>query len=742
MTRAHSGPALSSDSMLDAPAPLIGLCAALAIVVLASGSDSRASGPAGSGSAAAAAPTAAAPAAVAAPGGTGPGGAADTSMVEAAAAAKRALRSKHGESEALRIDRGVDQVMRYWRNEDGDAAAFREFVESEFLPSGEMLDASFDRFEFTSERIVGYFTSLVRDLRRGVDLDLGPILPIDHRFAAFSPAAHLSDDLFGNKIAFVALLNFPLTTLPQRMADGMGWSRRQWAEARLAQQFSTRVPAGVNQKLSEAYSTADTYISGYNIYMHHLLTPDGRRLFPEGLRLLSHWNLRDELKARYADPNGLPMQRMVALVMDRIVRQEIPGAVVNNPLLDWTPSSNAVAASNVKDAEPPPGAAAAPKADREPDERYRMWLDIFRAERLSDPYYPDNPTHIARRFNMNREIPEDQVKALFESVLASPLGERVGRLIEKRLGRPLEPFDIWYAGFKPRGRYQESELDALTKKRYPTPEAYAADMPRLLMGLGFAEEKARFLAGHIVVDPARGSGHAFGAARRDDQAHLRTRVGAGGMDYKGYNIAVHEMGHNVEQVFSLTTIDHTLLQGVPNTAFTEALAFVFQSRDLDLLGLAGPDPSQESLRALEEFWATREIASVALVDMAAWRWLYDHPDATPASFREAVVRIASEVWNRHFAPIFRARDVTLLAIYSHMVDSGLYTPDYPLGHLIAFQIEGHFRKQQGPMGAEFERICRLGSLTPDAWMRQAVGAPLLAEPLLKAAGVSLQALGG
>ena len=43
------------------------------------------------------------------------------------------------------------------------------------------------------------------------------------------------------------------------------------------------------------------------------------------------------------------------------------------------------------------------------------------------------------------------------------------------------------------------------------------------------------------------------------------------MDYKGFNIAVHEMGHNVEQVISLNDIDHTLLEGVPNTAFTEAI---------------------------------------------------------------------------------------------------------------------------------------------------------------------------
>ena len=79
------------------------------------------------------------------------------------------------------------------------------------------------------------------------DVDIGPLRAIDRRLAAFDPSAHLSDDLFGHKIAFVALLNFPLTTLEERLARGLGWTRRQWAETRLAQQFSTRVPASVNE---------------------------------------------------------------------------------------------------------------------------------------------------------------------------------------------------------------------------------------------------------------------------------------------------------------------------------------------------------------------------------------------------------------------------------------------------------------------------------------------------------------
>jgi hypothetical protein len=47
------------------------------------------------------------------------------------------------------------------------------------------------------------------------------------------------------------------------------------------------------------------------------------------------------------------------------------------------------------------------------------------------------------------------------------------------------------------------------------------------------------------------------------------------MNDKGYNLAVHVLGHHVEQVFSLYGVDHTLLAGVPGSAFTEALACVF-----------------------------------------------------------------------------------------------------------------------------------------------------------------------
>jgi len=81
--------------------------------------------------------------------------------------------------------------------------------------------------------------------------------------------------------------------------------------------------------------------------------------------------------------------------------------------------------------------------------------------------------------------------------------------------------------------------------------------------MGFKPDKAKEIASHITVDPARGSGHAWGSQMKATKAIYATRVGKNGMDYKGYNIAVHELGHNVEQTISLYMVDNYLMAGVP-----------------------------------------------------------------------------------------------------------------------------------------------------------------------------------
>jgi hypothetical protein len=661
----------------------------------------------------------------------------ETDMKESIAKLENELTAKYGEDARAGIARGLKQVAGFWRSEDGDAAAFEAFARTSFAGDKATRDALFSRLEFAFESLDGHMLEISRDFRRQSDLDLGTIYPFDEVLAGYDPSAHVIDDFFANKLAFTVLLNFPLTTLNQRLAEGQTWSRRQWAEARLAERFGKRIPADVNLAIGRASASAAQYIAEYNIWMHHLVDEKGQRLFAPKVRLLSHWNLRDEIKADYADPQtGLAKQRTIQKVMERIVTQTIPDSVVNNPTVDWNPWTNEVRPAAVQDSDTPAPAGRAPGNAPEPDRRYATLLATYQAARLVDPYSPTAPTLIARRFDENRQIPEARVRKMLEDVLSSPLVAKVAKGIEARLARKLEPFDVWYSGFRPRSTYTEAELDEIVRKRYPTPEAYKKDIPNLLMKLGFSSERARYLADHIIVDPARGSGHAMGAARREDKAHLRTRVEKEGMNYKGFNIAVHEMGHNVEQTFSLNDVDSTLLAGVPNTAFTEALAFVFQGHDLELLGLSSPDAKARATKTLNDFWGTYEIAGVALVDMAVWHWMYDHPQATPAELKEATLAIARETWNRYYAPVFGKKDVVLLAVYSHMIDSFLYLPDYPIGHMIAFQIERQMEKT-GTIGPEFERMTRIGNVAPDLWMKQATGSPVGPEALLDATGKAL-----
>ncbi len=649
------------------------------------------------------------------------------------------LVAKHGERQRPRIQQGLLQLALLWRTEDGNLG---EFARAQFQSEPTALQATFARLEAAMEQLDGHQNEITRELRRPSDVDIGPQWPVDALLSSMDAMAHTSEDLFESKVAFVALLNFPQTTLAQRLGQGSTWPREQWAAARLTGRFARRVPGPVQQRIALAASAGERYINGYNLWMHHLLDARGQRLFKKGLRLISHWNLRDEIRGDYTDKDGqgLAKQRLIAKVMQQIVEQKIPAAIIDNPRLDWNPETGAVTPAPPEEieADAPPPRATALVSGREPDTRYALLLDNFHAQQLADPYSPATPTLIARSFELGREIPEEKVVQLLTELCSSPLAKQVAARIEQRLGRKLEPHDLWYNGFLPRGRYAEAELDVTTARRYPTSQAFQADLPRILMQLNFAKDKARFLSEHIRVDASRGAGHALQVMRRGDFPHLRTRVEKTGMNYKGYNIAVHELGHNVEQVFSLYSVDHTLLAGVPNNAFTEALAFVFQQRDLELLGLAKPDPATDRLRVLHDFFSAWEIAGVALTEIAAWHYMYDHPDATPAQLREQVVRLARDNWNRYYEPVLGGRDTLLLGIYSHMIQNTLYLPDYPLGHLIAFQIEEHLAKQPpGSLGREFERMASYGAVTPDLWLVHATGAPLSTGPLLLATQTAL-----
>lgn len=622
---------------------------------------------------------------------------------------------KKNPSEKEKIEKGVHQVARLWQEKDGDDATFETFCLNKYITDPVEKEDVFLKISDYMEAVNGHFGQMSERLGWHVTIDTGPIHEVDYMFSTLSPRAHLTEDLYDKKIAFYIALNFPKLSLQEK--EALGDDRLAWAYARLGDWFTSRIPTSVRQQNSMVSNDASRYIDAYNIYMGHLQNPKGKKIFPEEMILLCHWNLRDEIKANYnKGKEGLDKQQTVYEVMKRVISQEIPKEAINSGEYDWNPYTNTL----FKDGKQVSFIPESP-------ERYQKMLNNFHSQQRIDQYTGD--TYIDRKFNDDMEMALTDVEVLFDSFLSAPELKEVGKLISKRLGRKLQAFDIWYDGFKARANLDTEKLDKEIRALYPDAKAMEKDLANILVKLGYSSDRAKYLADKIAVDAARGSGHAAGASMKGQKARLRTRIPSGGMDYKGYNIAVHEFGHNVEQTISLYDVDYYMLEGVPNTAFTEALAFVFQKRDLEILGIDNNDPEKEKMDLLDKVWSLYEIAGVSMLDISVWKWLYANPNATAAQLQDAVIRLSKEVWNKYYAPVFGVKDETVLAIYSHMIGYPLYLSAYAFGQIIEYQLENYFTGKDFP--TEVDRIFSLGSLTPNVWIKEATGNPLTVEPMLE-----------
>ncbi len=639
------------------------------------------------------------------------------------------LLNKYGDSQKFRIERCVNQVALLWRTTDGNISEFEEFCNTQFVADEATLDQLFSKLSYGYEMLNGYFILLSKELMRPLHLDWGPVTPIDELFGSYNAAAHMSEDLFANKIAFITALNFPSYTLKEKSELGEKWNRKEWAYARMGDMFTSRVPANLIQNFSTVNTNADTYISEYNIYLGYLVNDNNETLFADkDLKLITHWGLRDELKSQYADKeNGLARQEMIYQVMKRIIDQSIPKDVINSNKYSWNPFKNTL----VQDGKEI-------TFESEPNTRYQHIINQFKALKAIDAYTPSMPTYIQRKFEGEFEIPVDEVEQLFTELVSSKEVRDLGKIISQRLGRDLRPFDIWYDGFKARSGIPAEKLEAITTKRFANAAAFEKELPGILTSLGWTKEKAQFIGERVKVEAARGSGHAWGAEMHKDNALLRTRVPASGMNYKGFNIAMHEFGHNVEQTITLHDVDSYIMHGVPNTAFTEALAFVFQKRDLAVLGFKETNPDKVALETLDNLWSCYEIMGVSLVDINLWKWLYSNPNATAEQVKEATLTIAKDIWNKYYADVFGSKDEPILAIYSHMIDNPLYLSAYPIGHLIDFQLEKQFVGKS--FANEVERIYSQGRLIPQLWLKNGVGEPLSVKPILEASGKAIGTL--
>ena len=121
-------------------------------------------------------------------------------MATSLAALEPDLVAEHGEAQRRRVQRGLDQVADFWREQDGGRDDFEAFIKRQFAGDEETLTVMFSRYEKLLEQLDGHSLEILLAFREQSDLDLGPILPYDEMFAAYDPFAHMSDDFFANKL--------------------------------------------------------------------------------------------------------------------------------------------------------------------------------------------------------------------------------------------------------------------------------------------------------------------------------------------------------------------------------------------------------------------------------------------------------------------------------------------------------------------------------------------------------------
>ncbi len=366
-------------------------------------------------------------------------------------------------------------------------------------------------------------------------------------------------------------------------------------------------------------------------------------------------------------------------------------------------------------------------------------MDNVKVARALDEHHPDHPTAIDRKFGLEREIPEVEVERLLVDLLAAPVRRDLASLLSDRLGRPLEAHDVYFDDL-----FETRDADAMNEavRRLCTDEAgFQAKLPEILRGLGWPDEDADFLGTRVRVEIARGSGHAMRPQLPEYGAWLRTNRLKDQLGWDGFDTGMHELGHNLEQLCSTFFVPRPAMRGVPNTACTEAFAFLYQSLAKRVLGIEDNAAAERAHH--EETVASMlmacQIAGPSLVELRTWRWIYETGDACDAAgIRDAVLRNAKAVWDEFFLEDYGVDPYHILGAYQHMLGHPLYLADYAIGRTISHQIRSFMQGRD--LATETRRICSIGRMTPDAWMRIAVGGPLSAAPLIKDTGTAVEAI--
>ena len=650
--------------------------------------------------------------------------------------------ARFGATERARLAAGVVRVAERWTGEDGDAEAFEAFCADHFVEGAGQRARLLDRFEALLTTVQGHLNEIGRRRRRWVDLQGESEPAFDDLAATFDPAPSVSEEWYRQRLAFVALLNFESPTLQTMLEHGDFWSADEWAAARVGQTFGPRLPRELGDKNRAAWHRASQFVDNFHVPIGGVIDEHGDQPFESGRRLVAHWLIREAIVGEYGNPDGLSSQRAIGWVMRRHVDGTIPEVVMNGAAgnsagsQDGDPSSEPVAQPAWDPAENTVNEESVEPNETVGPARYAVMLERFALSRETDSYYPQHPTALARAFELDREITVEAVESLLIDLLGSPVRADLAAAATARLGRPLESHDVYFHDLT--GRPSTEALDARVAERFPDVASFEAQLPDILRTIGFDDEKAEFLGTRVRVELARGAGHAVPPGLPEYGAWLRTNGQPGALDWDGFEIGMHELGHNIEQLCSVHYVPRPMLRRVPNSACTEAFAFLYQSQARRVAGLQADGEVDSVARAatLRTMMNACQIAGPALVELRAWRWMYAQPGTpTPEALRDAVLEISDDVWHTSYAEYFGPDPFALMGAYQHMVGYPLYLSNYVMGHIMSEQIRAYVATRD--LASETMRICGIGNLTPDAWLKRAVGEGLRVSALVDGAGAAL-----
>lgn len=631
------------------------------------------------------------------------------------------LAQLYGKNQLENINKSVASLSAHWLKMDGSEEDFQTFCERYYISDPCEKNALFIKLQDKLEKMFGLSFEIYWSNKWSLMMDTGPVEPIDSMLAEIDPFAHISEDLYRSKLAHLILLNFPLLSLESKnKLENTNTDRLLLAQCRLAELCRSRVSAEIAAFESSAINSSYEYINYLKIDLHRILDENQKPLSNINLTVDVHWGLRDQINFLYRKPDAFHKQILLYKIWERATLEEIPSEYHNNPNILWDPIDNLI-------------------YDQQSDQpveikslhqgRYKALLGLFKAKRMEDLSIPYRQNYIDRSFEFERELTEESVRKLLTDFMENPYLLNCASYLKKILKRDLRSFDIIFNQFDIANDHTSNEYDELILEKYPTLTDFYHAIPAILKTLRFDNNFAEDIARQIQVVSCRSGGLSSFPKMKGGKFILATPTDHNKMNYTSFLTAMHELGHCVEGYISLEMSDYYTLGKVPSPAFSESFAYLFDSRSLEILGIEKTSSEKNKFKTLNLFWSCFLNCGLALVDMDIWHWMYDHPECTETDLKSAALRISKDIWNRFYFPVLGDKDSTILAGYSVMITHPLYLPEFALAIFIQTQIEQYLENKS--LGIEMVRMCKAGSLTPNQWMREAVGESISSKGLLE-----------